>query len=265
MSKKHSSPQSSEYFQKLGAELVHDIATPLASMQLNVQSLTNYLPILLACYQERMTAQVTGAIPSAQLAALARLPDAIDGDVQKIRSISKNFLGQIAALQSSEQAPWEDMPVGHDARDKALQNKSRSNSDPLTTGGLSSRLRILLVEDEEIHRDIALRQLADKCVVDYARCGQEALAKCRGCSYDLVLLDYVLPGMDVSTLMDRLRPLLTDQAHIIGFSNMPSGSSYNGLPEGISACLDKPFRLDNFLAILQDLPVSRVPTEENEK
>jgi CheY-like chemotaxis protein len=57
--------------------------------------------------------------------------------------------------------------------------------------------RVLLVEDNELNRDVATELLADAgLVVDVARNGQEALAMLRESSYDAVLMDMQMPVMD---------------------------------------------------------------------
>lgn len=254
MKKKEPVLEGREDFQKFGAELVHDIATPLASLQLNVQSLANYLPLLLACYEQGSVADDdSGAIPPTQLSALARLPEALEGDVQKLRLLSKNFLLKLAGTESSSPAPWERMSLSDVAQSGAGQAPSASRKNQ-GNGFTIKPLRLLLVEDEAVHRDIVLGQLNEDFTVDCAGNGQEALAKSRLNHYDLVLLDFFLPGMDAPTLLDRLKPLLPEGAQVIGFSNMPADPSQNGLYAQVSGCLDKPFRLENFLQVLRALP-----------
>lgn len=266
MKKKPSVPEGREDFQKLSAELVHDIATPLASLQLNVQSLANYLPQLLACYEKSAIANDDACvIPPSQLSALAHLPEAIEGDVQKLRSLSKNFLLNIAGTEAAASTPWQRVSLGEFSQ-KALDGADPHGPTEQKAGPGIRPLKVLLVEDEAVHRDIVLRQLNGGFTVDCASTGQEALAKARTHDYDLVLLDFFLPGMDAPTLLDRLQPLLPARVHLIGFSNLPATSAHNGLYARVSACLDKPFRLENFLQLLQELPSVPLPAAEgNEK
>ena len=57
--------------------------------------------------------------------------------------------------------------------------------------------RVLLVEDNELNRDVATELLADAgLVVDVARNGEDALAMLRESSYDAVLMDMQMPVMD---------------------------------------------------------------------
>ncbi|HLE96013.1 MAG TPA: response regulator [Candidatus Thermoplasmatota archaeon] len=55
--------------------------------------------------------------------------------------------------------------------------------------------RILLVEDNLDHAQLALRALRDLGTCDVVRRGAEGLAKAREAPYDLVVTDYRLPDM----------------------------------------------------------------------
>ena len=57
--------------------------------------------------------------------------------------------------------------------------------------------RILLVEDNEINREVAIGQLEDAEVfVDIAENGAEAVRMARENDYDVVLMDMQMPVMD---------------------------------------------------------------------
>lgn len=61
--------------------------------------------------------------------------------------------------------------------------------------------RILLVEDNQDHAQIALRALTPLGTCDLARRGSDALQKAKEAGYDLVVTDYRLPdmsGLDVA-------------------------------------------------------------------
>ncbi len=68
----------------------------------------------------------------------------------------------------------------------------------------TSSYRILVVEDEEYLRDLYVQILVEAGYsVDLAKDGEEALEKMAG-TYDLVLLDVILPKMDGLQVLDVL-------------------------------------------------------------
>jgi CheY-like chemotaxis protein len=66
--------------------------------------------------------------------------------------------------------------------------------------------RVLLVEDNEINRQVATELLADEgLVVDVAENGRVALEKAIASSYDIVLMDMQMPVMDGLTATAEMR------------------------------------------------------------
>jgi two-component system, OmpR family, phosphate regulon response regulator PhoB len=66
--------------------------------------------------------------------------------------------------------------------------------------------RVLLVEDEPVIRELVRSMLGDGTVeVDCAENGAEGLKLAKGGTYDLILLDVVLPQMDGITICRLLR------------------------------------------------------------
>ncbi|WP_370261831.1 response regulator [Limnobacter sp.] len=105
---------------------------------------------------------------------------------------------------------------------------------------------ILLIEDDELYRDMLLEMLQrEGHSVDVAGDGQEGLAKLQGKSVDLVITDILMPNMDgIETIM----------ALVKAKSNMPviamSGGRRSISPAfnlesarlmGVKATLTKPF------------------------
>jgi len=66
-------------------------------------------------------------------------------------------------------------------------------------------IRILLVDDNLDHAQIALRALRGDARVDAARLGGEALERAGEERYDLVLLDYRLPDMSGLDVLAQLK------------------------------------------------------------
>jgi DNA-binding NtrC family response regulator len=62
---------------------------------------------------------------------------------------------------------------------------------------MSDNIRILVVDDEEVVRQAYLRTLAgERCSVEAASDGADALRRMREAPYDVVLLDLRMPGMN---------------------------------------------------------------------
>ncbi len=78
--------------------------------------------------------------------------------------------------------------------------------------------RVLLVAAEETLRDLIGEMLRScGCRAEYARDGREALRRARAESFDLILTDDQLPGLDGPSLHHALRVHAPDQAHRIAF------------------------------------------------
>lgn len=228
--------------EKIGRNLVHDIATPLATMQLNLRALTTYLPRLIEVYRTQgVNAETQSPISPDHLVALAQLPAALDKDIQRLRGLTQTFLVNI----TRPTVPAEPSEVQPQTRICRIQ-------------------RVLLVEDEEVHQQITLKQLAGYYPVDVANTGAEALRQSSLHAYDLVLLDFVLPGMDGRSLVAALRQLLPPGAAIVALSNMPL------LPGecatlGIQGILEKPFRLTHLEALMAGLLKGPAAGVENQR
>ncbi len=115
-------------------------------------------------------------------------------------------------------------------------------------------MRVLLVED---HKPLvrALRQGLEEegFAVDVAYDGEEGDFKARGATYDVIILDRMLPKVDGLTLLQRWRKdgLTT---HVLILSARDSGADkVAGLNQGADDYLTKPFELDELLARLRAL------------
>lgn len=117
-----------------------------------------------------------------------------------------------------------------------------------------SPMRILVVEDERgIADNIAdyLRQYS--FAVDTAYNGDDGLKLARSGSYDIALLDWMLPGMDGITLCGILRKE-TPQLGIIMLTAKDSiDDRVSGLDTGADDYIVKPFALKELLARVQSL------------
>jgi two-component system chemotaxis response regulator CheY len=93
--------------------------------------------------------------------------------------------------------------------------------------------KVLLVEDDPFLRD-AYQMILSKQMFDLtvAENGQEALKKCKGMTYDLILLDIMMPVLDGIGFLEKAN--LSEQmpnVRIIVFSNLSSGDQINRVKE----------------------------------
>src|SRR5207237_8321626 len=114
------------------------------------------------------------------------------------------------------------------------------------TGG---RPRVLVVDDEATIRDLLSKTLAlAEYDVDMAPDGRTALERLRIISYDLLITDLKMPGVDGLTVIREARRMKADLPVIIitGFST--EASAIDALNLGVSGYLTKPFRVPMVLA-----------------
>jgi len=112
------------------------------------------------------------------------------------------------------------------------------------------RLRVLVVDDEASIRDLLSKTLAlADYDVDVAPDGQVALERMRLCSYDLLITDLKMPGMDGLTVIHEARRLHASLPVIIitGFSTEASAIEAANL--GVSGYLQKPFKMSKMLLL----------------
>jgi CheY-like chemotaxis protein len=114
-------------------------------------------------------------------------------------------------------------------------------------------LRILIVDDEySIQRllKVCLEYLG--CTADTAGNGKEAIAKLADATYQGVLLDFVLPGMDGLTVLRQIRRSHPALPVVIMTGHPASDVVRPALESGAQACLLKPFDISEIEHIVQD-------------
>lgn len=137
---------------------------------------------------------------------------------------------------------WLDSQRGH-RNDPPVP--SPANRLPVRDG----RNRILVVDDESSIRELLQKTLAlAEYDVDTAPDGRGALERLRLGSYNLLIADLKMPGMDGLTLIREARRLIADLPVIIitGFST--ESSAIEAVNLGVAGYLTKPFRVPQVLA-----------------
>jgi len=108
---------------------------------------------------------------------------------------------------------------------------------------------VLVVDDEASIRDLLSKTLAlAEYDVDTAPDGTSALDRMRAFTYDLLIADLKMPGMDGLTLIRQAKRIKADLPVIIitGFST--ESSAIEAVNLGVDGYLTKPFRVPAVLA-----------------
>ena len=123
-------------------------------------------------------------------------------------------------------------------------------------------MRILLVEDEEkVSRFIARGLVAERFAVDTAKDGQTGLQLAIGVSYDLIILDLMLPGIGGTDILRRVRQVNPNVPVLVLTARDALASKVENFEAGADDYLTKPFAFTELLlrikALLRRGPVSR--------
>jgi excisionase family DNA binding protein len=139
---------------------------------------------------------------------------------------------------------------------------ARGASEP-GKAALGERPRILVVDDEQSVRDLLAKTLtlADYDV-DTAPDGPSALERLRSVTYDLLITDLKMPGMDGLSIIREARKLLSDLPVIVITGYSTEASAIEAINLGVSGYLTKPFRLPRILAAAARALGEPVPTAE---
>jgi len=109
--------------------------------------------------------------------------------------------------------------------------------------------RILLVEDEEhLAEGLAFNLRNNGYDVEVAATGEQALEATESASYDLILLDVMLPGVDGFEVARTLRKRGNTRPILMITARVRSDDAIDGLDAGADDYITKPFDLDELLA-----------------
>jgi DNA-binding response OmpR family regulator len=115
-------------------------------------------------------------------------------------------------------------------------------------------MQILIVEDEPRIASLLLRGLKEEgYAVDLARDGVEAIDKFEINSYDLVILDIMLPKKDGLSVCRDIRHQPSDVPILLLTARGTAADSVTGLDSGADDYLSKPFSFDELLARIRAL------------
>lgn len=173
------------------------------------------------------------------LAIARRLVEAHDGTIEVQSS-------QGAGTTFTITLPMH-LKSGHDALHK---EKKTIEQKPLNFSG-----RILVAEDEPMNQTILARYL-DKMGVEYKLVdnGQKVLQALQEDSFDLILLDIVMPEMSGMEVLQRLRTIEKEQGReklpVVVMSALDHEEQENFLQAGADDLLPKPFNFQRLQRVL---------------
>ena len=115
-------------------------------------------------------------------------------------------------------------------------------------------MRILVVEDEPKVASFIRRALEEESyAVDAANNGNDGLDMAQGGSYDLVILDLMLPGLPGTEVLKRMRAARLKMPVLILTARSQVDQKVHGLDAGADDYLTKPFAIDELLARVRAL------------
>ena len=120
--------------------------------------------------------------------------------------------------------------------------------------------RILIVDDNRMNSLVESKLLKEtKVTIDIAQSGEECLEMTKRKYYHVILMDYLMPGMNGVETLKRLRrqenSLCRDSAVVVMSANSAAESGWNYLEVGFDGYLEKPIQGESLEAeILKFIP-----------
>ena len=134
------------------------------------------------------------------------IPGPILEGLTRLLDLGRHLADRLGDILSYREQPGDDRvdPIPEVLRDLVaeLPPRSEGRDDPMPSG----RGLILVVDDSDSNRDLLARRLARLGhEIDTAADGAEALRRVAGRSYDVVLLDLMLPGINGLQVLMQLK------------------------------------------------------------
>lgn len=144
---------------------------------------------------------------------------------------------------------------------ETLQSGPIEFEEPASLGGTQSAPRVLLAEDTESNRYVLERMLGSiGCEATVVTNGVEAIEAMRNATFDLVLLDVMMPIMDGEQATQAIRnmPGAPSRTPIIGVTaHSLQAERERLLSAGMTACLSKPVRREELETAIRTAMLGR--------
>src|SRR5580700_8445752 len=115
-------------------------------------------------------------------------------------------------------------------------------------------MRILVIEDERKVAEFVARGLRDqRFAVDVANDGQAGWGMASACSYDLIILDLMLPGLSGTEVLKRLRRKGSQAPVLVLTARAGTAEKVENFEAGADDYLTKPFAFDELLVRVKAL------------
>src|SRR5215217_7414647 len=157
--------------------------------------------------------------------------------------------GKIPAVRVGRQWRFRKRDIDAWLESQRPRNVRPAPAAPRPQAAAAARPRVLVVDDEASIRDLLSKTLAlAEYEVDVAPDGRAALDRMRMYSYDLLIADLKMPGLDGLTLIREAKRLKPELPVIIitGFST--ESSAIEAVNLGVAGYRTKPFRVPQVLA-----------------
>lgn len=125
--------------------------------------------------------------------------------------------------------------------------KEHTNNLETLTESNSTKKRILIVDDNKLNIKVATRLLSDlPYEIDECYNGKECLEKLKSNSYDLILMDIMMPEMDGEETIKELRNSSDFKTPVIALTaDAVAGANEKYISEGFIDYLAKPFKKED--------------------
>jgi CheY-like chemotaxis protein len=231
-----------------GAKLIHDMQTPLMSIQLLTKLLGEYLPPLMASYHQLLHADdgkkllkkediSTALISLDQLAKIENMPEQIHSLAQEVKQSSQLFWKLLEGLE-------EDELVSSHSHLNSIANTIRLD--------FNQPLDILVAEDDAIHKKIISKVLSKNHRVSIVDNGFQAVEAVKKATYDLILMDFNMPKLNGKKAVEQILKTIQYTPVIVGLTNEPLKiNEKEGLiAKGFHGFVEKPLKLAELIKLV---------------